>query len=127
MPATDTNSIFSVIAKAATDARPIPEAQVATLLEAYQRYADVCPFKAGDLVTPRKGFGYSGAGLPHVILEVAAEPVRAWKPTGEMSVYSNFFGCRLDVRVANFTSTGEVVTFWQESWCLEPYAAEVQP
>lgn len=105
--------------------RPIPEAQVATLIEAFQRYAASCPFNPGDLVTPRKGHGYSDAGLPHIVLEVAEEPHRTFTPTSSMPVYASCFGCRLDVRVANFTSAGEIVTFWQESWCLEPYIGEV--
>lgn len=54
---------------------PIPEAQIATLREAMARYAAPCPFVPGDLVTPREGYGYTDAGLPHIVLEVLAEPM----------------------------------------------------
>jgi hypothetical protein len=109
------------------DKRPIPEAQVATLIEACERYRSPCPFKVGDIVTPRVGLGYSDGGLPHVILEVADEPHRHFAPTEGASIYASAFGSRLDVRVANFVKSGEIVAFWQESWRLEPWTGEDRP
>lgn len=103
--------------------RPIPEAQIATLLEASARYSAPCPFKAGDIVTPRKCFGYSGAGIPNVVLEVAAEPHRNFQPSNHVTPVSSVFGSRLDVRVASLGPSGDVVSFWQESWCLEMWQA----
>lgn len=98
--------------------RPLPEAQIATLREAAMRYTAPCPFRVGDLVTPRKGYRYHDAGLPHIVLEVSDDPIRTW-PADEPN--SSGFGPRLDVRVANFASDGTVVAFWQESWCLERF------
>jgi hypothetical protein len=41
-----------------------------TLLENYRRYAAGNPFKPGDLITPRRGYGLLGAGTPQVVMDV---------------------------------------------------------
>lgn len=104
--------------------RPLPEAQIATLREAFERYKGECPFKPGDIVTPRKGYGYRDAGLPHIVLEVLNEPLRNFEVTESVGTSSSGFGMKLDVRVACFTRDATVAAFWQESWCLEPYEGD---
>ena len=110
-----------------TDKRPIPEAQVATLTEAFRRYDEPCPFVAGDIVTPRVGVGYSDTNVPHVVLEVADVPLRTFTPNEGTSIYASSFGSRLDVRIAVFTQSGDIVKFWQESWRLKPWNGEGRP
>lgn len=100
---------------------PLPEVQVSTLQEAFKRYEDGCSFKAGDLVTPRAGYNYKGVGKPHIVLEVAAAPVRVFEISSNVRTGSSNFGERLDVRVACHDDDGDIVAFWQESWRIEPY------
>lgn len=103
---------------------PLPAVQIATLREAYERFAAGCAFAPGDLVTPRVGFGYTDEGIPHIVLEVAAEPVRVLDINSNVRTCSSDFGERLDVRVACHRPGGIVMAFWQESWRLEPYRGE---
>lgn len=103
--------------------RPIPEAQVMTLREAFDAYSAPCPFKPGDIVTPRATSTYADIGVPHIVLEVLENPLRNFEPTKEISVYSNSFGQRLDMRVG-VMSGGYVATYWQESYQHELYDAE---
>ena len=104
---------------------PVPEAQIATLQEAYARYSSPCPFKPGDFVTPREGMGYTDAGLPHIVLEVADTPRYPFDVTDRMTPASSFYGMKLDIRVACFlSSSGNVDAFWQESWRLQAYEAK---
>ncbi|ELT50996.1 hypothetical protein [Brucella intermedia] len=99
-------------------ALPIPEAQIATLKEVCERYTAGCPFKVGDIVTPRKGSIYRGRGVPHIVLEVPAEPHfhfdhdDASRPA---------YGARLDVRCACFVDNETTLLFWMESHWLEPW------
>lgn len=99
---------------------PVPEAQVATLSEAAERYAAGCPFKPGDLVTPRKGFNLKGAGDPCVVVEVPEVPYRNFETSDPHDNGNPNYGGRLDVRILCF-ATGDVVAYWGESWKLEPY------
>lgn len=101
---------------------PIAEAQVATLTEAYARYAAACPFKAGDLVTPRCGYGTHCVGKPHVVLEVISTPIRNFECPDPRDRGCSGYGSRMDIRVACFTR-GTVAAFWGESWVYEPYRA----
>lgn len=106
-------------------ARPIPEAVVSDLRDIYTRYAAGCPFKPGDLVTPRKGYNSKGAGEPHIVLEVRDNATCDLTPPAEPSdTTSCTFGRRLDIRVA-YLAEGhrgqEYVTHWCESWVFEPY------
>lgn len=119
-------SIFEIISDAAEqskrESRPLPEAQVATLLEEFAHYSQPCQFKPGDLITPRATSSYSDRGVPHIVLEVRDEPIRNFAPGDDISdVFSSAFGARLDIRVAIMVPDGRVVTFWQESWRHEPY------
>lgn len=100
---------------------PLPEAQVATLLEVAARYAAPVPFKVGDLVTPRKGYNIRDAGDPHIVLEVPKFPIRNFAMGDDPSAFgSAFFGARLDIRVGTF-DRGHVAAYWGESFRYEPY------
>lgn len=102
-------------------ALPLPEAQIATLKEACERYAAPCPFKVGDIVTPRKGYSTRGVGVPHVVLEVLAEPLQLMKADPRV-MSMNCFGRRIDMRVLCHGETdGELAAYWVESWEYEPY------
>lgn len=105
-------------------ALPLPEVQIATLRETFARYSAPCPFKPGDLVTPRKGCGYKDAGVPHIVLEVAENPIRVFDINTAVRSCSTDFGERLDIRVVSHCKSGDLVAFWQESWRLEPYVEE---
>lgn len=96
-----------------------PDVLCTTLRETAARYIGPCPFKPGDLVTPRVSSPYTGAGSPHIVLEVAETPIRNIDG-GKSGVVSHLFGSRLDVRVA-CEEQGVIVAFWQESWHLETY------
>lgn len=103
IPLADLLAKAKVHAAAATR-RPLPEAQVMTLNEVFAAYSKPCPFKPGDIVTPRKTSRYSDVGMPHVVLEVAETPIRNFVATEDLSdITSSAFGARLDIRVALVT------------------------
>ena len=95
---------------------PLPEALVMTLLEIYDRYRNH-RFVPGDIITPRKGYLYSNAGLPHIVLEVDDDPesIRHGLNDGACN-----WGGRYDARVATWTN-GEYTAYWIESWSFELY------
>ena len=84
-----------------------------------ERHINGCPFKPGDLVTPRVGYNIRFAGSPHVVIEVfdqRREPARPHErgdlaPRHEMRVV-----CQVD---------GDFVPFFAESYAYEPYAGPV--
>ncbi len=81
------------------DAAGVPlEQQVEALSAMAARVSAACPFKAGDLVTVRKGMDVRGAGKLHVVVEVLSEPVvdRSSEPG------SNRYLNRYTMRVAHF-------------------------
>jgi len=98
-----------------------PDVLCTTLRELTDRYTAPCPFKVGDLVTPRADSDYVGEGEPQVVLEVLETPIRNFVThDSKDSVHSQAFGLRLDVRVG-CEADGCLVAFWKESWKLEPY------
>lgn len=98
-----------------------PEVLCATLRETLASFSAGCPFKPGDLVTPRANSDLRGAGRPQIVLEVLATPVRNFHVVEDQNdVASAAFGSRIDVRIAR-ESHGEIVANWTESWKLEPY------
>ncbi|WP_024278598.1 hypothetical protein [Xanthobacter sp. 126] len=124
-------ALVAVLAEGGT--RPfrltLPEEQAATLKDVAQRYAAGCPFKPGDLVTPRAQHNIKGAGLPQVVLEVIDDPLDA--PVAGSTKPSDYgnpsFGARLDLRTAGIAEDGTVCAWWGESWQFEPYVAPEQP
>lgn len=108
--------------------RPTHEGQIARLRETYDRYEQAryarCVFNPGDLVTPLEESGYSLAGEPHVVLEVATEPYRPQVVSAQRDIYTEVFCPLLDVRVTVLCQSGSrFVTspFWMESWRLVRY------
>jgi hypothetical protein len=95
--------------------RPLHEAQIATLREVFADYRKP-PFRAGDLVTPRRGCDMRHEGEPHMVLEMRpdAEP-RFMDDSGACTN-----GVRLDMRVGSLND-GDYVAHWVESWLFEPY------
>ncbi len=100
--------------------RPLPEAQIATLREASAAYQERCKFKPGDIVTPKPTSTYDNKGVPHIVLEVAAVPIRDFEP-GSCTAFT--YGGKLDIRVGVLIGES-VVAYWQESWQHELYSAE---
>lgn len=100
--------------------RPLPEAQIATLREVNAAYQARCPFKVGDIVTPKPTAIYEHVGVPHIVLEVAAVPIRDFEP-GSCTAFT--YGCKLDIRVGVLIGES-VVAYWQESWQHQLYSAE---
>lgn len=112
-----------IITRAGREA--IEKAQGQTTVDMLRSWAasyGSCPFKAGDLVTPRKGAGMHGEGDPHVVLEALAEPV-FFQSHEDASAYSaSTWGARVDVRVLHVNDSGHVHAHWGESWLYEPWA-----
>lgn len=108
-----------------TSNAPLPEAVIMELEQIAERYARGNPFKVGDIVTPRKGYGTKGEGEPMVVLQVLDEPVqnmtdRSFADSTPSVVGFSVFGKRLDMRVAGW-SNGSYSPFWSESWEYEFY------
>lgn len=96
------------------------EAQVMELQQAYEAYVAPCPFRPGQLVTPKRSSYLKGVGEPHVILEVLPEPVRYWAREGtDVSSMAN--GSKLDIRVVAYSDSGHMVPYMGESWNYEPW------
>lgn len=93
-----------------------------TLQEAAQRHAKGCPFKPGDLVTPRKGYNLKGAGEPHVVMEIMApEPQR-----GEAAekAYMGGIARIYDMRVLSCVRE-DLIAYYAESYCYEAWKGDV--
>ena len=95
---------------------PIPEALAKTLKEVFDRYRKGCPFKLGDVVTPRAGYSIVNDGQPCVVTDVHVGA--AFYFDGNPSSHS--YGARLDMRVVHWQE-GCIVMHWVESWQFEPY------
>lgn len=98
--------------------RPLPEAQIEVLREINERYQAGCPFKTGDLVTPRDGYNLRQAGEPHIVIQVLVEPAQNFADASESG--SHRFARRIDMRVASLAQ-GEYTAHWVESWTFEAY------
>lgn len=97
------------------------EAAVADLRADFQRYTAACPFRPGDLVTPRTGAGIRGRGNPQIVLEVLAEPLLDFTFGSDVRETSSaLYARRLDMRVLMASDRGRAA-YWVESWEYEPY------
>jgi hypothetical protein len=106
-----------------SDPVPLPPADIVchTLQEVCETYQKPCPYKPGDLVTPRRGYWIKGAGEPHIVVEVFDPPIRLITDDVE-EAGSMMYGARFDIRVACMSNhTRNVVAFVAESWAYEPY------
>lgn len=88
--------------------RPLPEAQVMELTDYLSRYKKPCPFKVGDLVTPRANSFMRNAGDPHIVIEVLSMPRRIWDDKEPSSMIN---GMILDMRIAMINDGGSLVSF----------------
>jgi hypothetical protein len=62
------------------------------------RMSEACPFRVGDLLTVRPGSDVRGAGLPHIVVEVFADPVTDMRAEAG----SNRYLSKYTMRVAHF-------------------------
>ena len=115
--------ILEMMAKAASRQNeedkptPLPEAQVARLREMITAYsATTCPFKVGDLVTPRRDSPLKGTGVPHAV--VATRDADYDWDCGESGDIT--FGMRFDMRVISVQQES-IVPHWVESAGFERY------
>jgi len=121
-----TNPLLEMLARSMSEdddgapPRPLPEAQIATLQEMLALYAAPPPFRAGDIVTPRRGGAVRGAGDPHIVLEVSSDASCQWGHEAG----SNMWGARPNVRIGCLSGAkGTLSAFWVEHWQLEAYSA----
>ena len=91
-------------------ALPLPEAQIMELRAAFARYNDKCPFKAGDIITPRANVPILGAGTPYIVLEFV--------DTNSATVAHG------DICVATFSGTDFIHTHNVDSWMFEHYTGD---
>lgn len=94
------------------------DAQIMRLKEFADRYNDPCPFKTGDIITPRPDVCLRGAGNPHVVLEVRKTPIHNFTDARPGTID---YGTRHDIRVAFFVDNDDMVTLWQESHMYEEW------
>lgn len=100
--------------------RPIHEAQIATLREAFANYND-CTFTEGDIVTPRTCAPIRNPGEPHLVLEVYDDPEPLFMDDDD----GNWtHGARRDMRVGVLVDGDHVAPYWVESWMFVPYEAK---
>lgn len=113
----------AIAVSAADDTVPIKQ-QLGHLHEAAERYfAHIdCPFKQGDLVTPRADSIYPHAGLPHVVLEVLDEIEPLW---ADIHCNTTRDGALLNMRIGVWRN-GSMAAFWGESWQFEWFRNETE-
>lgn len=128
MPAFELSDLLSAASRAGSGseerdepAKTPPGVLCLTLTEVAARYAAPCPFKPGDIITPRRGFHVRRHGEPHIVLEVFESPVRITSIVEEITdVGHPVFGSRLDFRVCCEVG-GKITAYTAESWMYEPY------
>ncbi len=74
------------------------DACLAALRDQARRIVEPCPFKVGDLITVRTGADVKGAGSPHIVVELLAEPVTDMRAEAG----SNQFLRQYTMRVCHF-------------------------
>lgn len=95
------------------------ETCLATLRDQAQRLVEPCPFKAGDLITVRSGCDVKGAGNPHIVVEVLAEPFTDTRAEPG----SNRFLRQYTMRVCHYH--GDCLTVHAvEHACFEPWTGK---
>ena len=98
--------------------RPLAEAQVYRLRELYARYTRICPFNAGDLVSPRDDSPYALVDQPHIVLEVALKPFVVFAAE---EATSDRNGMKLDMRVGLLSGHNHLSALWVESLWFEAW------
>lgn len=102
-----------------------PEEAIAQLEEAHKIYAasrKENPFKVGDLVHPRKGYGVKGRGKPHIVVEVRNAPDFDFT-NGDSSTpaYGQCFDIRIVCKIGKSTCF-----YWLESYAMEPFQTKAK-
>ena len=92
------------------------EACLEELKSQVERMQAACPFNAGDIVTVRAGSDVKGAGKPHMVAEVLAEPVT----DAHAEAGSNQFLRKYTMRVCHFHGDSMTVHAVDHS-CFEPW------
>ena len=99
-----------------------PEAVVAKMKMLAANYGKARDrFSVGDLVTPIKGANTSGAGEPHLIVEIPEIPPRNFNHSAETSDSASY-GRNIDIRAMAYAG-GQIICFWMESHLVEPWEA----
>lgn len=106
-----------------SEAPPLPEAEIETLREVCGNYTNPCPFRIGDIITPRQGYNITNAGRPQIVVEIADPPHRNFETILPDAHSSQAWGSRLDIRVAHY-GNGTLIMHWVESWQFEPYTED---
>jgi len=96
------------------------EAAVMTLREHLPGY-EKCPYKVGDIVTPRKTSNTRGRGEPHLVVEVFDPPVRLTNITDTSDATSQNYLFKADMRVLCIRGNKYVIAYAGEAWNYEPY------
>lgn len=89
---------------------------LAALRDQARRIVEPCPFKAGDLITVRTGADVKGAGNPHIVVEVLAEPVTDTRAESG----SNQFLRQYTMRVCHYHGDSLTVHAVDHA-CFEPW------
>ncbi len=99
-----------------------PEAQIMELRQMGEIYAasiKECPFKVGDLITPRPNVGIKGPGYPHLVVEVRPDAMPRFDDDSDGKSGN---GRRLDIRLLCYAAgRTDIVPFWGESWTYQKY------
>jgi hypothetical protein len=102
--------------------RPLHDAQIMNCREYLKIYLEPNPYKVGDLVTPRKGYGLYNEGEPHIVIEVFPRPITMWGRYDPRLVGFPELGQSIDIRVAALGNDNMTMVSWvNASFRYEPY------
>ena len=99
-----------------------PEGQIARMRELAPRFTAPCPFKVGDLVTPRKDGLVKGPGDPCLIVQINNAGTEPDFRVGETD--SPTYGAIPDIRIIRAAESGNCVSFWSYSTEYDLYTGE---
>ncbi|MHA6643751.1 hypothetical protein [Mesorhizobium sp. A623] len=94
----------------------LPEAKIARLREAAERFTGENPFKVGDIVTVREDAPIIGAGDPHLVIESGSDDLSTARPEDGSWTDSVVRNVRL-IRVRE----DDIIPMVVPHWSLEPY------
>lgn len=97
----------------------LPEAKVARLQEAVERFTSKNPFKVGDLVTVRADAPLKGAGEPHVVIASGDDNLSLAK--SEEGNWTE--GVIKNVMMISILHGTHIMPHLAPHWALEPYKA----
>ncbi len=105
-----------------------PSEQIVALRDYFGVPWERPPFKIGDVCRPKPHSFAHGIKIPHLVIEVLAEPI-FYAPQGaeakdEQPTFSKCWGQRLDMRVLHMAERGEIHAHWVESWTFEAWPDE---